>query len=278
MTTKPVRHSTEVGRIVRFPDAPPEEMTAYHHVNFPGYPGFLALHFGNPETTVILSEIAAGLFETSSREGIRFPDLLIAFDARPDLIIPRNGYLIPEQGKPPDFVLEVASETTGRIDENEKRRDYARFRVPEYWRFDHTGGDFHSTHLAGDRFVGEEYQPILVHHTPEGHHWGHSDALNLDLCWENGVLRWYDPIARRYLVTRPEEREARLDAETRGRDAETRARDAEARAHDAETRARDAEARARDAETRGRDAEARTRDAETRADQLKQELRRLRGE
>ena len=210
MTTKPVRPSPEAAEIVRFPDAPPEEMTAYHHVNFPGYPGFLALHFGSPETTVILSEIAAGLFPTASREGIRYPDLLISFNARPDLIVPRNGYLVPEQGKPPDFVLEVGSEHTGRIDENQKRRDYARFLVPEYWRFDPSGGDFHSTHLAGDRLVGEEYQPIPIHRTAEGNFRGHSDVLNLDLCWENGELRWYDPVADHYLVTIPEEREARL--------------------------------------------------------------------
>ena len=70
----------------------------------------MALHFGNPETTVILSEIAAALMPTGDRRGVRYPDLLIAFNANPAAIIPRNGYLIPEQGKPPDFVLEVASE------------------------------------------------------------------------------------------------------------------------------------------------------------------------
>ena len=218
MTTKPVHPLTKAGEIVRFPDAPPEEMTAYHHVNFPGYPGFLALHFGSPETTVILSEIAAGLFVREDREGIRYPDLLISFNARPEAIVPRNGYLIPEQGKPPDFVLEVASDTTGRIDEGQKRLDYARFRVPEYWRFDPSGGDFHSTHLAGDRLVGEEYQPVPIHRTAEGHFWGHSDVLNLDLCWENGELRWYDPVAGHYLVTIPEEREARIAAEARVRE------------------------------------------------------------
>ena len=56
----------------------------------------------------------------------------------------RNGYLIPEQGKPPDFVLEVASEGTGREDETVKRDAYEAMGVREYWRFDHTGGEFHS--------------------------------------------------------------------------------------------------------------------------------------
>lgn len=227
MTTKPVRQSTASGKIVKFPDAPPEEMTAFHNVNLPGYPGSLTAHFGNQETTVILSEIAAGLFASENREGIRYPDLLIAFNARPELIIPRNGYLIPEQGKPPDFVLEVASESTGKIDECEKRRDYARFRVPEYWRFDHMGGDYHSTHLAGDRLAGGEYEPIAIHQTGEGHFWGHSDVLNLDLCWEDGQLRFWDPVNRRYLTTFLEERASRVAAEARADAEAARARSLE---------------------------------------------------
>ena len=220
MTTRPVPQVPDAGKIIHLPDVPPEEVTGYHHVNFPGYPGFLALHFGSPDTTVILSEVAAALFVTKDRKGVRFPDLLISFDAKPAAIIPRNGYLVPEQGKPPDFVLEVASESTGRLDEGRKRRDYARFRVPEYWRFDPSGGVFHSTHLAGDRLVGDEYQPIPIQRTAEARFWGHSAVLNLDLCWEDGQLRWYDPVAGQYLVSIPEEREARLAAEARARQLE----------------------------------------------------------
>ncbi len=228
MTTKPVASLSESGAIIQFPNVPPEEVTGYHHVNFPGYPGSLALHFGNRETTVILSEVAAGLFVTEDRAGIRYPDLLISFNANPTAIIPRNGYLIPEQGKPPDFVLEVASESTGRIDEGRKRLDYARFGVPEYWRFDYTGGRFHSAPLAGDRLAGDEYQPISVHRTEEGHYWGHSDALNLDLCWEDGELRWYDPVGQRYLPNFDDERAARIAAEAQRDAAEARVRELEA--------------------------------------------------
>ena len=211
MTTKPVRQSPEAEKIVQLPDAPPEEMTAFHHVNFPAYPASLAMHFGRPETTVILSEIAAALIPTESFEGVRYPDLLIAFDAHPEAIIPRNGYLIPEQGKPPDFVMEVASETTGRRDEAVKRDDYAAMGVQEYWRFDHTGGRFHSVPLAGDRLVSGVYEPISIQLTDDQHQWGHSDVLNLDLCWEEGKLRFWDPVGRRYLATFAEEREAHLE-------------------------------------------------------------------
>ena len=249
MTLRPAVPAAEAAGIVKFPDPPPEEMTAYHHVLFPGYPGALALHFGKPESTVILSEIAAALIPTESYEGVRYPDLLIAFDANPAAIMPRNGYLIPEQGKPPDFVMEVASESTGRIDENRKRLDYARMRIPEYWRFDYTGGSYHITHLAGDRLVGDEYRPIPIHQTEEGHYWGHSNILNLDLCWENGELRWYDPVARRYL---PNFREK--DAQLRAAESQREAAESQREAADAAREAAESQREAAESQREAADA------------------------
>ena len=256
MTTKPVTPPPETGEIIQFPDAPPEEMTAYYGVNLPGYPGSLTAHFGNQETTLILSEVAAGLFVTESREGIRYPDLLISFNAKPELIIRRNGYLIPEQGKPPEFVLEIGSKSTGEVDEIDKRQDYARMGVPEYWRFDPSGGDFHSAHLAGDQLVDGIYMPIPIRRTDEEHYWGHSEALGLSLCWEEGKLRFWDPAEQGYLTTYLEERDARL--------AERDARLAE----------RDARLAERDAWLAERDARLA---AEARAQELEEELHRLRG-
>ena len=160
MTPKHMTSKAEAGEIIPFPDAPPEELTAFFSINFPGYPPSLAEHFGNPETTIILSEVAAALIPTRSYEGVLYPDLLIAFGVNPDLWGARNGYLIPEQGKPPDFVMEVASESTARRDETLKREAYAAMGVPEYWRFDPTGGNRYSTHLAGDRLVDGRYVPI----------------------------------------------------------------------------------------------------------------------
>ena len=210
---------------VRFPDYQPSDdtVTTFTHLNYPAYPAALARHLGNPETTLILSEVAAALFATASREGLRFPDLLIAFNVNPAVWEARNGYLIPEQGKPPDFVLEVASESTGREDETAKRNDYEAMGVLEYWRFDHTGGEFHSAPLAGDRLVDGRYRPIEIARISDDLYRGHSDALNLDLCWEYGRLRWHDPTAQRYLKTYDElcdERDARIAAERRAAAAE----------------------------------------------------------
>ena len=118
----------------------------------------------------------------------------------------------------------MASESTGNVDEDEKRQDYAWMGVPEYWRFDPSGGDWHSVPLAGDRLVGDEYRPIPIHRTEEGHYRGHSDALNLDLCWEGGELRLYDPLGQRYLPNFQEKDEQHRAAEARIRELEAQLR------------------------------------------------------
>ena len=53
--------------------------------------------------------------------GSRYPDLLVSFDADPIAYYRSNGYIISEQGKPPDFVLEIASASTGKVDVTDKR-------------------------------------------------------------------------------------------------------------------------------------------------------------
>ena len=104
----------------------------------------------------------------------------------------QNGYVIDEVGKPPDFVLEVASPSTGRADYTTKRDGYARLGVVEYWRFDPSGGEYHDQPLAGDLLVDGAYQPIELHYEPDGSIWGRSAALGLDLYWQTGDLRFYD--------------------------------------------------------------------------------------
>ena len=88
------------------------------------------------------------------------PDVYIAFDVDAEAIRRRNGYVIWEVGKPPDFVLEVASESTADNDSGSKRDLYARIGISEYWRFDRTGGDLHGAGLTGEYLEGGNYRPI----------------------------------------------------------------------------------------------------------------------
>jgi Uma2 family endonuclease len=203
------------------------------YLDRPGYQTALDRHFGAPETTLVISEMALG-WNVRQRRGLLYPDLLIAFNVDPAAAIAQRGYAIEERGKPPEFVLEVASFTTAHNDYTRKREGYAAYGIPVYWRFDPTGGEFYPTLLAGDRLVDGEYRPITILQTDEGRYWGHSEVLNLDLCWEQGQLRWYDPVSRRYIPTHNDEADGRIAAESQ-RDAERKARIA------AETRVRQLE-------------------------------------
>ena len=127
------------------------------------------------------------------------PNLVVTFGVRPDAIVSRNGYVINEVGKPPDWVLEIASRATGRRDYTVKRDGYAAYGIGEYWRFDHTGGRFHDAPLAGDMLVGGRYVPIELTHESDGMMWGHSPTLGLDLVWDQGGLRLRDPLTLEYL-------------------------------------------------------------------------------
>ena len=142
------------------------------------------------------------------------PDVYLAFGVDADAIRQRKLYLPWEVGKPPDWVLEVASVSTGREDVGRKRAIYARIGVPEYWRFDPQDGAYHGERLAGDRLVAGEYEPIALTTLPDGILKGHSEVLGLSLCWDDNWPRLYDPATGSYLETWQQERAARRTAET----------------------------------------------------------------
>lgn len=130
------------------------------------------------------------------------PDVYIAFGVNVDAIRQRNGYVIWEVGKAPDFVLEVASETTADNDTGRKRELYARLGVGEYWRFDRTGGDLYGTALAGDYLQGGDFRPVVVNADPDGNYWGYSHLLGLNLRWDDGALKLQDPATGELLLDR----------------------------------------------------------------------------
>ena len=202
-----------------------------------------------------------------------YPDLVFArVEVEPERIIRRNGYVISEVGKPPDFVLEVASRTTGRRDYTVKREGYARYGVGEYWRFDPTGGEYHDAPIGGDRLNEDGvYERIEIVSEPDGRHWGYSEALGLELWWDDKTLRFRDPVSGEFLPTAIEWSEV-ADAERE------RARAERERARAERERARAERERAR-AERERADVERKRADtAEARMAEMEAELRRLRGE
>ena len=232
------------------PDPPrrkPEDMTAFKHLAATGNTRYLMLHFGNPESTLVDGEHFVTPDLTGDLTGRHYPDLLIAFGVDPEAYHRSNGYIIPEQGKPPDFVLEIASRSTAAVDITDKRRNYAALGIPEYWRFDETG-QFHGARLAGDRLVDGEYQPIAIATLDDGSLQGFSTVLNLNLRWQAGRLGWYDPTTNRHIATFEDERQGRLAAEARASTEQETRIAAEARAATEQDTRIAAEARVRELE------------------------------
>ena len=206
-------HTVDYSKLEPLPDPPREpDMQQYEHFIYAGYS--LRSHFADRDDVLVSGEGYLRHEATNDAETLA-PDCVVAFGVVPDAIVARNGYVISEVGKPPDFVLEVASRSTGRRDYTVKRDGYAGYGVREYWRFDHTGGRYHDAALAGDVLVDGEYCPVEIVREPDGLIWGHSAVLGLDLCWHEGELRFRDPSTGEFLLTPEEQRAALKAAEAR---------------------------------------------------------------
>ena len=244
-------HARTPGSAVRFrlPDPPErepdEDMTSFKHLAKAGNAYLLAEHLGNPETTLIEADRWIVPDQHFNKARAKRPDLLVAFDVDPAIYQANNGYVVSEQGKAPDFVLEVASESTGDADLREKRDFYESIGVLEYWRFDETG-EFHGARLAGER-LGEDgrYHPIGMDVDTGEEVRGYSAALGLSLRWERGRLGWHDPATGEHIATLESEREGRMqEREARIQEREARIT-AEAGRAAAEARVRELEAELR---------------------------------
>ena len=223
------------------PKTPDEKMTASKHLSTTGSAHHLAQHLGNPHTTIVSSDLYITTIPTGELDDmtdVPYPDLMVAFNVNAALYWARNGYVISELGKPPDFVLEVASRSTARRDTINKRIIYAQLGIPEYWRFDETGRH-HGTRLAGDRLVDGRYEAIPIDELPDGSQQGHSAVLNVDLRWTNGQLGWHDPNTGEHIATMASERAARAQAEELAAAERSARAQAEARISELESRLRE---------------------------------------
>ena len=214
--------TTEPHNLPPLPDPPertPEEKNTFNHLSITGNMHHLKHHFGNMDTTLISGDLYVSRGRPTDMTGLRYPDLIIAFGVNPAAYRQSNAYIISEQGKPPDFVLEIAAPLKGHDDVENKPADYAALAIAEYWRFDETG-DFHGTKLAGDQLVAGLYEPIPIVEVGEGVLQGYSTTLNLNIRWSHGRLEWHDPQTGEHIITFKQERERRLQAEARTRELE----------------------------------------------------------
>ena len=109
----------------------------------------------------------------------------------------RSSYFVWKEGKPPDWVLEVASPSTQADDLGVKRRRYAEIGVPEYWMFDAKGGVYPpgTPRLQGLKLADGKYIP-LPWQLADGGRTIRSEVLGLDVRVDGELLRFRDAAGR----------------------------------------------------------------------------------
>ncbi len=189
----------------------------------------------------------------------------------------RSSYFVWVEGKPPDWVLEVASPSTQKKDRDRKRCRYAAIGVPEYWMFDPKGDAYPrgTPRLQGLKLAEGKYMP-LPPRLVEGGRTIRSGVLGLDVRVEGELLRFRDAATGRDVPHRSDVAAAAKRAQATAERAEAQAKRETVQRKAAEAKAEREAARAdRQAARAIREASARSA-AEARVAQLEAALRRSR--
>ena len=178
-------------------------------------------HFSDRPDVLVAGE-AYLCWDISNKNAKISPDCMVAIGINPEDVELKNGYLIWEIGKPPDVVIEVASEHTSRADMTSKRERYASLGIPEYWRLDPSGGDRYGEPLVGEYLVDGEYRRVELYEDDYGLVWARSEIMGINLRWDGRHFATQDPVTGYTMLGLVEanaafgaEREARQAAEAR---------------------------------------------------------------
>ena len=212
-------------------------------------------------------------YERGNNKAHLQPDLLVAFG------VDRGGnwrsFKVWEEGKAPDFVLEVASPSTAENDARHKAAEYLAIGVREYWRLD-PEGSLVGRPLEGYEASGGRYGPVEAVECAGRGRWLRSAVLELELGSrrQDGatVVVFRDPGTGEEFDGGVEEAEhLRRIAEERAESARKRVDSAEKRASAAESRARAEAGLRRAGDERIRALEERLRDVTALATRLGRE-------
>ncbi|GAA6619147.1 Uma2 family endonuclease [Scytonema sp. NUACC26] len=126
-------------------------------------------------------------------EDFRGPDFFVVLGTQRKT---RKSWVVwEEDGKYPNVILEILSDSTAKTDKGLKKEIYQdTFRTPDYFWFDP-----YTLEFAGFHLVDGEYQPLQPNE--QGHLW--SQQLGLYLGVHQGLLRFFTPDEQ--LVPTPEE-------------------------------------------------------------------------
>ena len=176
-------------------------------------------------------------YERGNPRAVVAPDVYVVVGAAEYL---RDTYLLWNEPKGPDFVLEVTSASTRHTDERHKRAVYARLGVSEYFLYD-PRSEYLAPALQGWRLHEGEYRALPAVTLLPGRAvavW--SDVLGLELRDDRAtrMLRLHDRETGQDLLTYDEGDQAREAAEARAEREAAARQAAEARVAELEARLR----------------------------------------
>ncbi len=187
-----------VDRKVDYPtsDGKPMAETDIHRTLMIALIQTLQAHFAADPSAYVSGNLLL-FYEEGNRRKHVSPDVFVVLGVGMRL---RDHYLMWEEGKGPDLVIELTSKTT-RSEDVKKKMDLYRdvLRVAEYFLFDPLQ-DYLRPSMQGFRLVEGRYEPIeaVDGRLP-------SEVLGLHLERAGSELRLLDPATGRWLLT-PEER------------------------------------------------------------------------
>ncbi len=213
----------------------------------------LEAHFSHNPSVYISGDILMYYVEGSPNKSIS-PDVLVSFGIGMKL---RRTYLVWEEGKVPEFVMEFSSKNTYQNDLTKKMDIYASLKIQNYFLYD-AEGLYLPSQLMGFELVNDVYVEVQ----PDENGGVRSSSLGLDFRIRDGQIGIYDPVVSDWVRTRAETEAIRADTAEARTQQEANARQKET------TRAETAEARA------AQEANARQ-EAEAEAAQLREQIARL---
>ena len=227
-TESPTIHSLPTHREVYYPesDGKPMAETDVHRNLMTDFIQMLDDYFQDRFDVYVSGNLLLYYEKGNPRKSVA-PDVFVVFGVKRKT---RRTYLLWEEEKGPDFVLELSSKSTYRTDLNRKKRLYAQvLGVQEYFIYD-PDHQYLNPALQGYRLIDDSYVPIspVERRLP-------STALGLELGFKpDGKLGLYNPQTGSWLLLRKERAE---EAEVRADQAEAKAQqEAEARRREVEVR------------------------------------------
>ena len=175
----------------------------------------LRTHFAGRGDVYVSGDLLIYYEEGNPRVSVA-PDVFVVFGVEDRM---RMNYKVWEEGKGPDFVLEVASPSTWREDVGRKRDIYAGLGVKEYWLYDPLGEHLKPA-LQGNRLVDGEYERQPPVGSVNGALVLYSGTLGLELWAKGRKMRFRDPQTGLDLLSHDEEHDrAEREAAARQREA-----------------------------------------------------------